>query len=130
MSVPRRRSVPRLAALAAVLVLAPVDVRADEGRGEALFEPCRACHSLDPAATGMAGPHLARLRGRIVAATDYDYSPALAAARAAGLVWDRARLEAFLADPPAMFPGLWMSTQDIRDAAERAALAAYLMERE
>jgi len=44
--------------------------------GAALFEPCRACHSLDPAAKDMAGPNLAALLGRKVAGDPgFDYSP-------------------------------------------------------
>jgi cytochrome c len=35
-------------------------------------------------------------------------------------------MEAFLADPAAMFPGLWMSMRGIEDAAERQALVRLL----
>jgi cytochrome c len=42
------------------------------------------------------------------------------------LRWDTKRLETFLADPAAMFPGLWMSMRGIEDAAERQALVRYL----
>ena len=47
-------------------------------------------------------------------------------ARDDGLRWDAKRLEAFLADPAAMFPGLWMSMRGIEDAAERQALVRFL----
>lgn len=100
----------------------------EPARGATLFEPCRACHSLDAGATGMAGPHLARLRGRAVAgAGTFDYSPALRLGQAAGWVWDEARLDAFLADPDEMFPGLWMSMRGIARAEDRAALVAFLL---
>lgn len=59
-------------------------------------------------------------------AHDYDYSPALRRARAAGLVWDRTRLERFLEDPEAMFPGMWMSYPGIEDPEERRALVGYV----
>ena len=49
----------------------------------------------------------------------FDYSPVLRKARDDGLRWDAARLDSFLADPAAMFPGLWMSMRGIEDAAER-----------
>jgi cytochrome c len=95
--------------------------------GAALFEPCRACHSLDPAAKVAAGPNLARLIGRKVAGDpDFDYSPVLRAARDDGRVWTRETLEQFLADPEAMFPATWMSAQGIRNAEDRKALAAFI----
>jgi cytochrome c len=104
--------------------------RADElARGRALFANCVACHSREPGQTGMAGPNLAHLGGRLVGSDpDFDYSPVLRTARDQGLTWDKARLEAFLADPEAMFPGLWMSAPGVRAAEDRAALAAYLVQ--
>ncbi len=95
--------------------------------GTALFEPCRACHSLDPAAKVMPGPNLAGLVGRRVAGDpNFDYSPVLRAARDQGRVWTRELLEQFLADPEAMFPAMWMSAQGIRNAEDRKALAAFI----
>ena len=91
------------------------------------FAPCRACHSLDPAEKGLPGPHLKRLIGRSIGGDPaFDYSPVLRKARDEGLRWDAARLDAFLADPAAMFPGLWMSMRGIEDAAERQALVRFL----
>jgi len=34
-------------------------------------------------------------------------------------------LETFLADPAAMFPGLWMSMRGLEDAAERRSLVRF-----
>lgn len=114
-----------LLGLAAMLSIAPA--LADGDRGAALFAPCKACHTLDPPTKPMPGPSLAGLMGRPVAGdTTYDYSPALIKAREEGLVWDRERLAAFLADPEAMFPGLWMGGRGIADAADRAALVELL----
>ena len=95
--------------------------------GARAFTPCRACHSLDPAERGLPGPNLSGLIGRAVAGNaDFDYSPVLRKARDEGLRWDAKRLDAFLADPAAMFPGLWMSMRGIEDAAERQALVRFL----
>ena len=95
--------------------------------GAALFAPCRACHSLDPAAKVMPGPNLAGLIGRKVAGDPtFDYSPVLRQARDAGRIWTPEALETFLADPEAMFPAMWMSAQGIRDAADRRALARFI----
>ena len=107
-------------------VLAPAPANAEEN-GVRAFTPCRACHSLDPAERGLPGPNLSGLIGRTVAGNaDFDYSPVLRKARDEGLRWDAKRLETFLADPAAMFPGLWMSMRGIEDAAERQALVRFL----
>ena len=98
-----------------------------EDAGQRLFEPCRACHSLDPAQRGLPGPNLARVIGRKVGGDpSFDYSPALLKARDDGLVWDETRLDAFLAEPAEMFPGLWMAMRGIDEAADRRALVRFL----
>jgi cytochrome c len=108
-----------------LLVLVPGTAVADDG--STLFEPCRACHSLDPAAQTMPGPNLAGLIGRKVAGDPrFDYSPVLQQARAQSRVWSLEALETFLADPEGMFPAMWMSARGIKDAAERRALARFI----
>ena len=83
----------------------------------ASIRPSAAC----PAPTSPA------LIGRAVGGdAAFDYSPVLRKARDEGLRWDARRLETFLADPAAMFPGLWMSMRGIEDAAERQALVRFL----
>jgi cytochrome c2 len=119
----------RTALVIAALALAGAEtgLAQDLGRGEQLFEPCRSCHSLEPGKSGMAGPDLSRLKGRIVGtAKGFDYSPPFQAARAQKLTWDEARLKAYLADPEAMFKGGWMSSQGLDDEEDRAAVAAFL----
>ena len=111
------------------LLLLPILISASASAedGAKLFTPCRACHSLDPAERGLPGPNLAGVVGRAVGGdAAFDYSPVLRKARDEGLRWDAKRLNAFLADPAAMFPGLWMSMRGIEDAAERQALVRYL----
>ena len=111
----------------ALLLLGLLPHSAAAQDGAALFAPCRACHSLDPAAKVMPGPNLAGLIGRKVAGDPaFDYSPVLRQARDEARVWTREALETFLADPEAMFPAMWMSAQGIRDAAERKALARFI----
>ena len=110
-------------------LLAPLPAAAAQEDGARLFEPCRACHSLDPAERGRAGPNLSGLIGRKVGSDPaFDYSPALRKARDEGLSWDTSRLDAFLANPAKIFPGLWMSMRGIEDAAERQALVRFLAE--
>jgi len=110
--------------LLTVLVSAPAN--ADDG-GARAFTPCRACHSLDPAERNLPGPNLSGVIGRTIGGdVGFDYSAVLRKARDEGLRWDAKRLEAFLADPAAMFPGLWMSMRGIGDAAERQVLVRFL----
>ena len=107
-------------------LLLPASATAEEN-GVRAFTPCRACHSLDPAERNLPGPNLSGVIGRAVGgAAEFDYSPVLRKARDQGLRWDAKRLETFLADPAAMFPGLWMSMRGIEDAAERQSLVRFL----
>ncbi len=111
--------------LPATISFAPSQLRAAEGAQ--LFEPCQACHSLDPSAKGTAGPNLSGLIGRRIAGDRaFDYSPVLRQAGAGGALWTRERLDQFLRDPEAMFPAMWMSSRPMPDAAERNALADFL----
>ncbi|WP_028345884.1 c-type cytochrome [Bradyrhizobium murdochi] len=114
------------AVLLLLLLSLPLPALAEED-GARAFMPCRACHSLDPAERGLPGPNLSGLIGRTVAGDpEFDYSPALRKARDEGMAWDEKRLETFLTDPAAMFPGLWMSIRGIEDAGERQALVRFL----
>jgi cytochrome c len=115
-----------VAVLLLLSLLLPAFAAAEEN-GVRAFTPCRACHSLDPAERGLPGPNLSGVIGRPIGGeAGFDYSPALRKAREDGLRWDAKRLEAFLADPAAMFPGLWMSMRGIEDATERQALVRFL----
>ena len=106
-------------------ILLPPSAMAEDGAQA--FTPCRACHSLDPAERNLPGPNLSGVVGRPIGGdAAFDYSPVLRKARDEGLRWDAKRMEAFLADPAAMFPGLWMSMRGIGDAAERQALVRFL----
>ena len=122
------RSASAALAIAGVLLAAQAGSAQESEAGERLFATCQACHSLDPAKPGMAGPHLAGLAGRrIGTAEGFDYSPVLKAAGAQGLSWDEERLKAYLADPDSMFKGSWMSAPGLGREADRADLAVFLM---
>lgn len=73
------------------------------------FNYCISCHSVDPAETGLPAPNLAGVAGRRAGSrADFEYSPAMRAAGAAGLVWTRETLTRFLANPQGLVPGTAM----------------------
>jgi len=112
--------------VAAAFMVAAGGVRA-QPCNMAAFEPCQACHALTRDAGQKPGPQLAGLIGRPVAGDPaFDYSPALRSARDKGDVWTRERLEDFLTDPEAMYPGQWMGSPPIRDARQRTDLLCVL----
>ena len=100
----------------------------DAARGERAFQRCYSCHSVDPSETAkLQGPSLYRIVGRPAASiAGFDYSDAMREKSAAGLVWDPATLERYIADPEALVPGTRMSAPPLRDEQERADLVAYL----
>ena len=93
-------------------------------RGRLLYIQCRACHELEAGGPRKVGPHLAGIVGRPSAAvSDFAYSDAL---ESANLVWDAATLDRFLQRPSALVPGNTMAFAGVANAADRAALIAYL----
>jgi cytochrome c len=110
--------------LCCLLTLTPC-ARAEEqvARGEQLYhERCGACHSLDEHG---AGPKHRGLIGRKAGTQPgFEYSAALAAS---SVVWSAQTLERWIADPNALVPGNRMIVQLANDAADRAAIVAYLV---
>ena len=91
------------------------------------FASCQACHALATDAGQKPGPQLVGVVGRPVAGDPaFDYSPQLQAARANGDHWTKERLDIFLSDPQALYPGTWMGSPPIRDAKQRADLLCVL----
>jgi cytochrome c len=102
--------------------------KGDAARGARVFQRCFACHSVDPGETAkLQGPSLYRIVGRPAAAlAGFEYSPAMRAKAAAGLVWSEAMLDRYIADPEATVPGTQMSIPGLADEQERRDLIAYL----
>lgn len=95
-------------------------------RGRQLFASCMGCHAKADGTQHGIGPDLANVFGRRIAgAQGFAYSSALRARQGA---WDEANLDAFIADPQAFASGTSMAFAGISDAADRAALIAYLRE--
>jgi cytochrome c len=95
----------------------------DPNRGEALYEACQDCHSLDK---NDVGPRHRGVFGRKAASLpDYDYSDAL---KSANIVWNEETLDKWLTDPQAVAPGAKMFFH-LDNPQDRADVIAYLKER-
>lgn len=110
------------AALALVLSFAQV---AQAQNGEQIVKArCQICHAVTPdGKPGVLAPNLRGVVGRKAASSSFtSYSPAL---KASGLVWNRAKLDAFLQGPSKLVPGTKMVVT-LSDAAERKNVLDYL----
>jgi cytochrome c len=95
----------------------------DASHGEALYEACQDCHSLDK---NDVGPRHRGVFGRKAASLpDYDYSDAL---KSANIVWNEETLDKWLTDPQAVAPGAKMFFH-LENPQDRADVIAYLKER-
>lgn len=91
-------------------------------RGHEAYGRCMGCHSIEQHRTGPA--HCGLFGRKAGTAPGFaDYSSAM---KASGITWDEASLSRFLADPMAALPGTTMTYSGVPDAAERAALIAWL----
>lgn len=116
------------AAAGLLLLLATVAAQADAVRGERVFQRCYSCHEVEDDAPKLPGPHLKGVVGRRAGArADFDYSPAMTAAGRSGLIWTRAALDRYLADPQSVVPGTTMAPPPgLSDPGMRADVIDYL----
>ncbi|WP_439103376.1 c-type cytochrome [Celeribacter marinus] len=95
---------------------------ADVGKGEKVFNKCKACHKVD--GSNGTGPHLDGVVDRDIASVaDYGFSDALASLDGA---WTPDNLSGFLEAPKEYAPGTKMSFAGLSKATDRADLVAYL----
>jgi len=95
----------------------------DVGNGRRVFQKCQACHSLEPGKT-LIGPSLAMLIGRRAGSLDgFNYSDAM---KRAGIAWDAATLDAYLADPQKLVPGNRMPFPGLKSETDRRDVIAFL----
>ena len=96
----------------------------DAKRGAQLFNQCAACHSVQ-VGEHMTGPSLAHVWNRKAGTAEgfQRYSDAL---KRAGIVWNEATLDKWLANPPALVHGTTMTFAGIKQAKDRADVIAYL----
>jgi cytochrome c len=88
------------------------------------FAQCAVCHATTANGPKKIGPTLAGVAGKPAATRPgYVYSAALKGKR---IVWTDANLNQFLSGPAKMVPGTKMSSAGVSNAANRAAIIAYL----
>lgn len=114
-------------AAALVLVTAPAigQEKANTDAGQLLFNnACRTCHTLRDGDNRL-GPNLHRIIGRKAGSlADYAYSSAM---KNADLVWDKATLDRFIANPDEVVPGHNMKPYGGHASAEeRTTIIAFL----
>jgi len=117
------RLTPSLWILALSLAVAgPALADGDAAHGKIVFARCSVCHSLD-AGKNLVGPSLKGVAGRASGTIEgYQYSKGM---QAAGLTWDDATLDKFLAAPGAAVPGTKMLV-GVPNPTDRADVIAYL----
>ena len=102
---------------------AAVTAGGDPTAGKQVFKKCQACHSLEPG-KNLVGPSLAGIIGRKAGTeTGYDYSPAM---KNAGITWDQATLDQYLAAPAKVVPGNKMPFPGLKTDHDRADVIAFL----
>ncbi|MEB8387987.1 cytochrome c family protein [Rhodobacteraceae bacterium KMM 6894] len=96
---------------------------ADIGKGERVFNKCKACHKLEKGENS-TGPYLYGVVGRAVdAAEGFGYSGAL---EEVVDVWTPENLDGFLTKPASFAPGTAMGFAGLNKAEDRANVIAYL----
>jgi cytochrome c len=112
---------PALIALSALAT--PASAEGDAGKGEKIFARCKACHTVE-AGKNKVGPSLAGVVGRHAGAiADFKYSDAM---HSAGVTWDEASLDKYLADPKGFVPGNKMAFPGLKNEQDRQDVIAYL----
>lgn len=100
----------------------PFAARVEAGRK--LFARCAGCHQVGPNAGNIFGPQLNGILGRRAGSVgDYAYSPAL---KASTLVWDEARLAAFIRNSDQVIPGNKMRFMNFMSEQQAAEIVSYL----
>lgn len=96
----------------------------DANRGAKVFGQCMACHSIQ-AGEHQTGPSLAHVWNQKAGSVEgfLRYSDAL---KAAGLTWDEATLDKWLANPAKLIRGTTMTFAGIKDRQARQDVIAYL----
>ncbi|WP_036264106.1 c-type cytochrome [Methylocapsa aurea] len=108
--------------MSALLLLAglPCYAAGDPVRGEALYQGCTDCHSIEQ---NDVGPKHGGVFGRKAGAvSDYSYSSAL---KNSGIVWNEETLDKWLMDPQGLVPGAKMFFT-VTNLQDRSDIIAFL----
>lgn len=99
----------------------------DPEKGAKIFNKCKSCHQVGEGAKNRVGPHLNGVFDRAAATVEgFKYSKGLKRAADGGLVWDLAKLDAYLENPKALVSGTRMSFRGLKKQQDRADILAYL----
>ena len=99
---------------------------ADIAAGQADFNKCKICHTLDAGGRNVVGPNLHGLFGRKAGTVDnFAYSEAM---KKSGIVWDDDTLAKYLRNPRDFIPDNKMAFPGIKNDARIANLLAYLQQ--
>jgi len=110
--------------LPVLLLLAPGRAAADIAAGQAEFNKCKICHTVESGGRNVVGPNLHGIFGRKAGTADkFAYSEAM---RNSGIVWDDETLAKYLRSPREVVRGGKMAFPGIKDDEQIANLLAYL----
>lgn len=97
---------------------------ASAAAGQAVFNRCKICHTIEAGGRNVVGPNLHGIFGRKAGSLpNFAYSPAM---KESGVVWDDGTMEKYLRNPKQFIPGDRMAFPGIKDEEQLADLLAYL----
>lgn len=113
-----------VAVAATAAVLAGPAAAQDVEAGRRVFNQCRACHQVGPAAKNIVGPKLNGLFGRKAGSIEgFSYSEAN---KKSGVTWDEPTFTEYIKNPRKFIPGTKMVFNGLQKDSDITNLIAYL----